>query len=114
MQDVESEEPEEPDIHCVPDDNKTQHHPRHAGRTYGEAQGTFQKHLSPDWNPWHPFKKARDFELGSWMMDSGLTKTAIDDYLQRGLDDDRYTSFHSTDELWILLENLEYSFGSQS
>ena len=42
MQDAESAEPEELDIHCVPDDNKTQHHPRHAGRTYGEAQGTFQ------------------------------------------------------------------------
>jgi len=47
-------------------------------------------------------------------MDSGLTKTAIDDYLQRGLDDDRCTSFHSADELWTLLENLEYGFGSQS
>jgi hypothetical protein len=32
---------EVPEIHCVPDDNKTQHHPRHAGGTYGEAQGTF-------------------------------------------------------------------------
>ena len=41
------------------------------------------------------------------MMDSGLTKTAIDDYLQRGLDDDRCTSFHSADELCTLLENLE-------
>ena len=47
-------------------------------------------------------------------MDSGLTKTAIDDYLQRGLDDDRCTSFHSADELWTLLQNLEFGFGSQS
>ena len=41
-------------------------------------------------------------------------KTAIDDYLQLGLDDDRYTSFHSADELWTLLQNLEFGFGSQS
>src|ERR1700709_1515694 len=96
-----------PDIHSVPDDNMSLHHPRHARHTYGEAPGTFQKHLSPDWNPWHPFKNARDFELGRWMMYSHLTKTSIDDYLQRGLDNDRCTSFHSADELWTLLENLE-------
>jgi len=87
-----------------------QHHPRSAGRTYGEARGIYKKHMSPDWDPWHPFKNARDFELGRWMMDSGLTKTAIDDYLQRGHDDDRCTSFHSADELWTLLQNLEYGF----
>ena len=105
---------EEPDLHCVPDDTKTQHHPRSAGRTYGDARGVYQKHRNPDWNPWHPFKNARDFELGRWMMDSDLTKTAIDDYLQRGLDDDRCTSFNSADELWALFENLEFGFGSQS
>ena len=105
---------DEPDIHCVPDDTRTLHHPRSAGRTYGEAHGIYQKHRRPDWNPWHPFKNARDFELGRWMMESDLTKTAIDDYLQRGLEDDRSTSFNSADELWALLENLEFGFGSQS
>jgi hypothetical protein len=48
------------------------------------------------------------------MMDSGLTKSAIDDYLQRGLDDNRCASFNSADELWTLFENLEFGFGSQS
>ena len=48
------------------------------------------------------------------MMESGLTKIAIDDYLQHGLEDDRCTSFNSADELWALLENLEFGFGSQS
>ena len=48
-------------------------------------------------------------------MDSDLTKTAINDYLQRGLDDDRCgTSFNSADELCTLFENLEFGFGSQS
>ena len=66
------------------------------------------------WNPWHPFKNSRDFELGRWIMDSDLTKTTIHDYLQRGLDDDRCTSYNSVDELCTLFENLEFGFGSQS
>ena len=98
----------------MPDETRTQHHPCSAGRAYGEAHGIYGKHGRLDWNPWHPFKNARDFELGRWMMDSGLTKAAIDDYLQRGLDDDRCTSFNSPDELWTLFENLEFGFGSQS
>ena len=48
------------------------------------------------------------------MMDSGLTKTAIDDYLQKGLDGDHCTSFQSADELWELLENIEFGFGPWS
>ena len=48
------------------------------------------------------------------MMDSGLTKTAINDYLQCGLDDNRCTSFNSTDELWTLFEKLEFRFETQS
>jgi hypothetical protein len=48
------------------------------------------------------------------MMDSGLTKTAIDDYLQKGLDGDHCTSFQSADELWELLENIEFGFGPRS
>ena len=59
---------DEPNIHCVPDDTRTLHHPRSAGRTYGEARGIYQKHRCPDWNPWHPFKNARDFEIGHWMI----------------------------------------------
>ena len=47
-------------------------------------------------------------------MDSDLTKTTIDDYLQGGLDDDRCNSFNIADELLALFENLEFSFGSQS
>jgi hypothetical protein len=48
------------------------------------------------------------------MIDSGLRKTAIDDYFEHGLDDDRCTSFHSADELWTLFKNLEYGFRLQS
>jgi hypothetical protein len=44
------------------------------------------------------------------MMDLGLTKTMIDNYLQKGLDGDYYTAFQSADKLWELLENIEFSF----
>jgi hypothetical protein len=114
LQDAESPEPEEPDIHCIPDDNITQHHPLHAGHTYGETRCTFPKQLSADWNSWHPFKITRDFALDSWIIDSGHTKTAIDDYLQGGLDNDLCTSFHSADDVWTVLKNLEFGFRSQS
>ena len=45
------------------------------------------------------------------MVESGLTKTAIDSYLDRGLDGDLSESFQSADELWALLENLDFGFG---
>src|SRR5437588_3116474 len=113
---IESEEQtvHELDIHCLPDDTRTQRHPWSAGCTYSDARGIYQKYRQPDWNPWHLFKNAHDFELGHWLMDSGLAKTTIDEYLQCGLDDDRCTSFHNVDELWVLFENLDFGFGSQS
>src|SRR5205085_1801913 len=114
--DIESEEMtvDEPDIHCLPDDTRMQRHPWSAGRTYSDARGIYQKYRQPDWNPWHPLKNVRDFELGRWLMDSGLTKTAIDEYLQCGLDDDCCTSFRNADELWVLFDNLDFGFGSRS
>jgi len=48
------------------------------------------------------------------MLRSGLTKGSIDDYLQRGRDDDRCTSFQTADKLWSLLERVEHGFGPRS
>jgi len=48
------------------------------------------------------------------MLRSGLTKGSIDEYLQRGLDDDRCTSFQTADELWSLFEQVEHGFGPRS
>ena len=48
------------------------------------------------------------------MLQSGLTKGSIDEYLQGGLDGDRCTSFQTADELWSLFERVEQGFGSQS
>jgi len=48
------------------------------------------------------------------MLWSGLTKGSIDEYLQRGLDDDRFTLFQTADELWSLFERVEHGFGPRS
>jgi len=42
------------------------------------------------------------------MLRSGLTKGSIDEYLQRGPDDDRFTSFQTADGLEFLLERVEH------
>jgi hypothetical protein len=48
------------------------------------------------------------------MLRSGLTKGSINEYLQRGLDDDRCTSLQTADELWSLFEHVEHGFGPRS
>ena len=103
---------EDPDLTCLPDPRKTQYDPCEAGRSYGTASGIYREYLGADWNPWHPFRSAKDFELGWWMLRSGLTKGSINEYLQCGLDGDRCTSFQTADELWSLFESVEHSFGS--
>ena len=111
--------PEEPGTGRARSPLRTRRYPNGISRTgcwacVWEGIGVYQQHLERNWNPLHPFKNARDFGLGRWMMDSGLTKTAIDDYLQKGLDGDHCTSFQSADELWELLENIEFGFGPRS
>jgi len=109
-------EPEHPDLTCTPDPTKTVFYtafegPDSAGKSYGPATTLYKKHLKEDWNPWYPFLNGKDFEQAHWMVESGLTKTAIDSYLDRGLDGDLSESFQSADELWALLENLDFGFG---
>src|SRR5205085_12642911 len=89
--DIKSEEliVDELDIHCLADDTRIQRYLRSARCTYSDIRGIYQKYRQPDWNPWHPFKKARDLELSRWLMDSGITNTVIHVYLQCWLHDDR-------------------------
>ena len=96
-----SPEPEDTDLTCLPDPNKTRYHPREAGRSYGAADGIYHNYLDTDWNlnPWYPFRNAKDFELGCWMLKSGLTKGSIDEYLQCRLDDNRCILFQTADKL---------------
>jgi len=48
------------------------------------------------------------------MLQSGLTKGSIDEYLQRRLADDRCKSLQTADELWSLFESVEHGFGPRS
>jgi len=91
-----------------------QYHPCEAGRSYATAARIYRRYLNTDWNPWHPVRSAKDFELGWWMLRSGLTKGSIDDDLQRGLDDERCISFQTADELCYLFEPVEHSLGPEA
>ena len=104
---------EYPDRTCLAHPSKTQDHPCEAGRSYSTGSGIYREHLVVDWNPWQLFRSAKDFELGWWMLRSGLTKGLIDEYLQCGLDGNRCTSFQTADELWSLFKSVEHGFGSQ-
>ena len=84
VQEPRSPEPEDADLTCSPNPSKTQYHAREAGRSYGTAGGIYHRCCDADWNPLHPFRSAKDFELGCWMQRSGLTKGSMDEYLQRG------------------------------
>ena len=75
------------------------HRPESTTKVYGPALTTYSKYLQPDWNPWHPFQTAHDYQLGQFMLEHNQTKTAIDIFLDRGLDHDYTQSFHNADEL---------------
>ena len=62
-QEPRSLETEDLELACPPNPSKTQYHPCEAGRSYGPAGGIYRKYLGADWNPWHPFRSAKDFEL---------------------------------------------------
>ena len=59
-----------------------------AGRIYGEgptfmAQFDADKHASKrEKNTYYPFHEQGDWELGSWLLRSGLSMRAIDDFLR--------------------------------
>jgi len=59
-----------PDLTCTPDPTTTTAHrnvvgvENAVGKAYGKATGLYNKHCkySEQWNPWHPFQSAHDFE----------------------------------------------------
>jgi len=109
-----SPEPEDPDLTCLPEPSKTQYQQCEAGISYGTAGGIYRKSLNANLNPWQTFRSAKEFELGWWMLQSRLTKGSINEYLQRGLDDERFLSFQSADEPWSLFEGVEHGFRPRS
>ena len=85
-----------------------------AGKVLGRAEGLYDKHLKygSDWNPWHPFANAFDYQQARAL--STQKKKWVDDYLRVGLDCFQTTSFQSASELWELLRGLDFGLGSDS
>ena len=85
-----------------------------AGRTLGVAHSLYDKHqkYGSDWNPWHPFANAFDYQQARAL--SSQRKTWVDEYLRAGLDCFRTTSFQSASELWEILRNLDFGLGANS
>jgi len=113
-------DPHQPDLTCTPDPTKTKAHRQVVGlenvggKAYGKATGLYNKHrkYSEQWNPWHPFQSAHDFQQAQSF--SQQTKTWIDQHLRRGLDNYKIESFQSADALRKLLSELDFGFGNDS
>ena len=56
--------------------------------------------------PWSPFSSERDFNLGSWFVQSKVAKTRIDDYFGKSLGGMECGSFHSAYSFNKQLETL--------
>jgi len=84
------------------------------GKAYGKATGLYNKHrkYSEQWNPWHRFQSANDFQHAQSI--SQQTKTLIDQHLRHGLDNFYLESFQSADALRKLLSRLDFGLGNDS
>jgi hypothetical protein len=56
----------------------------------------------------------QDYELAKWFIDNGISKSAIEDYLKRGLDNDMCQSFQTADDCWALIERSPFGLGPSS
>jgi len=84
------------------------------GKAYGKATGLYNKHrkYSEQWNPWHPFQSAHDFQRAESF--SQQTKTWIDQHLRCGLDNFKIKSFQSADALCKFVSELNFGLGDDS
>ena len=84
------------------------------GKACGKATGLYNKHrkYSEQWNPWHPFQAADDFQQTQSF--SQQTKTRIERHLWHGEDNFKIESFHSADALRKLLSELDFGLGDDS
>jgi len=113
-------DPQQPDLTCTPDPTKTNAHRQvvglenAGGKAYGKATGLYNKHrkYSEQWNPWHPFRSAHDFQQAQSF--SQQPKTWIDHHLRRGLDNYKIESFQSADAVRRLLSELDFGLGDDS
>jgi len=113
-------DPQQPDLTCTPDPTKTKVDRQvvgvenAGGKAYGKATGLYNKHrkYSEQWNPWHPFQSAYDFQQARSF--SQQMKTWIDQYLRCGLDNYKIESFQSAGALQKLLSGLHFRLGNDS
>jgi len=118
--DEETTDPQTPDLTCTPSPTKTKAHRQvvgveHVGgKTYGKATGLYNKHhkYSAQWNPWHPFQSAHDFQQAQSF--SQQTKMWIDKHVRHGLDNFKIESFKSADALQKLLSQFSFGLGGES
>jgi len=85
-------DPQQPNLTCTPDQTKAKAYwqvvgvENAGGKVYCKSTGLYNKHrkYSEQWNPWHPFRSAHDFQQVQSF--SQQTKTWIDQHLRHGLD----------------------------
>ena len=104
--DEETMDPQKPDLTRTPYPTKTRAHRQvvgvenaGGGEAYGKATGLYNKHrkYSEQWNPWHPFQSAHDFQQAQSFCQQ--TKTWIDQHLRCGLHNFNIESFQLADAL---------------
>jgi len=111
-------DPQQLDLTCTPDPTKTKAHwqvvgvENAGGKAYGRAIGLSNKHrkYSEQWNPWHPFRSAHDFQQAQSF--SQQTKTSSDQHLRCGLDNIKIESFQWADAIQKLLSKLNFGLGN--
>jgi len=117
---TEPKDPQQPDLTCTPDPTKTKAHRQvvgvenAGGKAYGKATGLYNKHrkYSEQWNPWHPFWSAHDFQQAHSF--SQHMKTWIDEHPRHGLNNYIIESFQSADALRKLLSECDFGLGDDS
>jgi len=111
---------QKPDPTCTPDSTKMKAHRQVVGvenaerKSFGKATGLYNKHhkYSDQWNPWHPFQSAHDFQQAQSF--SHQMKWWIDQHLRHGLDNFKIKSFQSADAMQKLLSQLDFRLGDDS
>jgi len=113
-------DPQQPDLTCIPDSTKTKAHwqvvgvENAGGKAYGKATELNNTHrkYSEQWNPWHPFRSANDFQQAQLF--SQQMNTWIDQHLRRGKDNFKIKSFQSADGRLILHSKLDFGLSDDS
>jgi len=113
-------DPQQPDLTCTPDPTKTKAYRQVVGvenaarKAYGKVPGLYNKHrkYSEQWNPWHPFRSAHDFQQAQSF--SQHMKTWIDQHFRCGLDNFKIESFQPADAMQKRLSEVDFRLSDDS